>query len=246
MAPNGNRPSGSCLRLDPRKTSLLASRTDIETVNDLVGRSYAIADYGSLDHALTQAVLRAYGATEPEFVAIGPPDVRIQALAAGQVDATTVSFGVYSSIESVEGIHILVPPNDFSARAPALAKFVVGMESTLNDKREAIQRFTDAMIETSRAMEADSAAWVEAAVAARPDLTRENLERTAGLNQLRWCINGCMSEATLEQAVEFIYSNPDFAEVPPMGYAEIVDLSFTQTAIETMGAAGGDALDARN
>ena len=39
---------------------LIAAKTDITKMEDLVGRSFAIADSGSLDHALTLAVLRSY------------------------------------------------------------------------------------------------------------------------------------------------------------------------------------------
>lgn len=226
---------------------LIATMTDITTVEELAGRTYAINDYGSLDHALTSAVLRAYGmsADEPDFVAIGSPDVRVQALAAGQVDATTVSFGTYASIETVEGIHVLVSPDEFTSRAPALAKFVVGLESTIEEKEEAIQRFTDAIIEASRDLQADPEGWVDIAADARPDLTRENLERTAGLNDARWCINGCMNPVELAKSVDFIYANPDFAEVPVIPFEEIADLSFTTRALEAMGTAGGTGLDSR-
>lgn len=76
---------------------LIAAKSEITKMEDLVGRSFAVAENGSLDHALTQAVLRSYGidANGPSFVAIGAPNVRIQTLAAGQVAATTVSFGTY-------------------------------------------------------------------------------------------------------------------------------------------------------
>jgi len=225
---------------------LIAGKDDIQTLADLAGRSYAIADNGSLDHTLTQAVLRANGAEEPAWVAIGAPDVRVQALAAGQVDATTVSFGTWSSIEGTPGLHVILQPDEFSRNAPTITKFVAGLESTLEEKHEAIQRFTDALIEASRALQADPEGWVDAAAAARPDLTREALERTAQLNLTRWCINGCMNPANLQGSVDFIYSNPDFAEVPVIPADDLVDYSFTAHTLETMGAAGGDALDARN
>lgn len=226
---------------------LIASQVDIETVEDLVGRTYAISDYDGLDHALTRAVLRGYGMDPeaPDYVAIGAPDVRVQALAAGQVDATTVSFGTYSSLDGREEIHVLVAPDDFSARSPSMTKFVVGLESTIEEKNEAIQRFTDAMIEASRAFQADPAGWVNAAAAARPELSRESLERTADLNDARWCINGCMNPDKLAESIDFIYANPDFASVPVITYEDIVDLEFTTRALEDMGPVGGTGLDAR-
>lgn len=226
---------------------LIAGKEEITSVADLAGRSFAIADYGSLDHQLTQAVLRALEMEPdaPEFVAIGAPDVRVQALAAGQVDATTVSFGTFSSISDTPGIHVILPADEFSDLAPGMTKFIVGTEETIAENREAIQRFTNAIVETSRAMEADPEGWVDLAAAARPELTRENLEMTAGLNAARWCINGCMNPEKLAESIEFIYSNPEFAEVPVLGIDDLADLGFTISAMETLGVAGGTGLDAR-
>lgn len=226
---------------------LIASRTDIETLDGLVGRSFAIADNGSLDHALTQAVLRSDNVAEdgPSFVAIGAPIVRIQALAAGKVDATTVSSGTYASIEGTEGVHILMPADDFSARSPSLSKFVAAREKTIVEKREAIQRFTNALIETAREFEAHPERWVDVAAAARPDLTRESIERTSQFISSRWCINGCMDPKRVDDSVSFVYSNPDFKNVPVIDADDIVDLSFTEEALRTLGVAGGTGLDAR-
>lgn len=226
---------------------LIAAKDDIKTVDDLVGRSYAIADSGSLDHNLTQAVLGSYGIAEdgPNYVAIGSPDVRVQALAAGQVDATTVSFGTYMTIAGTPGIHVLVQPNAYSERAPAMAKFIAALDGTIETKREALQRFTDALTDAARAVEADRGRWVDAMVLARDDLSRESLEATSELNATRWCINGCMKLDNLEKAVDFIYAKPDFKDVGKITANDIIDLSFTEKTMETLGTAGGTGLDAR-
>ncbi|MBI4046071.1 MAG: ABC transporter substrate-binding protein, partial [Devosia nanyangense] len=73
---------------------LIASKADITKVEDLVGKSFAIADNGSLDHTYTQLVLSSMGvaADGPKYVAIGAPAARVQSLAAGKGDATTVSY----------------------------------------------------------------------------------------------------------------------------------------------------------
>jgi NitT/TauT family transport system substrate-binding protein len=226
---------------------LIAARSDIKTLQDLAGRSFAIADNGSLDHALTQAVLRSYGIdpAAPNFVAIGAPNVRVQALASGKVDATTVSFGTYASIDGTPDVHVLLPADDFSARAPALAKFVATREETIAAKGEALQRFTNALIDAARELEAHPDRWVEAAVAARPDLTRPKLELTSKFIASRWCVNGCMNPKKPDDSVAFVYANPDFKDVPVIPSADLVDLSFTANAIKTLGAAGGTGLDAQ-
>ncbi|WP_273688673.1 ABC transporter substrate-binding protein [Ketogulonicigenium vulgare] len=227
---------------------LIAAKSDIETVADLSGRSFAIADNGSLDHTLTQAVTRGYDVDPASlnYVAIGAPDVRVHALAAGRVDATTVSFGTYSSIAGTEGIHVLVNPDDFSQRAPALSKFVAGLEPVLEEKADAVERFTAALIEVSRDMRANPEAWVDAAAAARSDLSRESLERTVQILDRRWCVNGCLGEEDLSGSIAFIYQGADFANTPVLGTQDLVDFRFTDAAIAQLGVATGDAFDARN
>lgn len=227
---------------------LIASRDDIATLEDLAGRSFAISDIGGLDHLLTQDVMRSFGfdADSPSFVAIGAPSIRVQALAAGQVDATTVSFGTFAAIEDTPGLHVLLPPDEFASRAPAQPKFLVAREDVIAEKREALQRFTDAIMEASRDFAADPERWIEAAAAARPDMTREAIQRTAEFNATLWCVNGCMQPDMLQTSMDFIYASPDFADVPVIGLDDIVDYSFTDKALEEMGVVETTGLDSRS
>lgn len=226
---------------------LIASRSDITSLEDLEGRSFAISDIGGLDHALTQAVLRSFDLDPdlPDYVAIGAPSVRVQALAVDRVDATTVSFGTFSSVEDVEGLHMLLPADVFASRAPAAPKFLVVREDSIEENREALQRFTNAIMEASRDFAADPDIWIEAAAERRPDLTREAIERTAAFNGTLWCVNGCMRRDTLQASFDFTYSNPDFNDVPVIGIEDIVDFSFTEAALEEMGVVETEGLDAR-
>ena len=225
---------------------LIAAKEDIKTLEDLKGRSYAIADNGSLDHMLTLAVLRDKGipVDAPNWVAIGPPAVRVQALAVGKIDATTVSYGTYSSIEGTPGFHVLMPAEEFNASAPAISKFVAARPETLVNKADAVQRFTTALIEASRDLQANPERWVEAGVAARPDLTREGLEATARTIATRWCVNGCMNPDKLDASVAFVYANPEMKGTPVLTAADLFDLSFTEKALAELGKAG-EGLDAR-
>lgn len=226
---------------------LIASKTDITTVEQLVGRSYAIADSGSLDHNLTRAVLASYGVSPdgPQFVAIGAPDVRVQALAAGQVDATTVSFGTYQSIAGTAGIHVLVDPVQYAERSPGQSKFVAALEGTIETKREALQRFTDALADASRAMQASPDTWAAAMASAREDLSADAIAATAAINTPRWCVNGCMNIESLSKAVDFTYANPDFKDVKVVPVDDLIDLSFNAKMLETLGAYDGEVLDKR-
>lgn len=226
---------------------LIAAKDGINTLADLAGKSYAIADNGSLDHQLTMAVLRANGIDpmSPAWVAIGAPPVRVQALAAGQVDATTVSFGTYASIDGTPGVHVLLPADEFSAKAPALSKLLMANESTLAEKNVAITRFTEALIDAARTLQANPGQWVEAAVAARPDLPRERLELTAKFIATRWCVNGCMPAAGVDGSIAFVYENPELKGMPVLTAADLVDFSINEAALKDLGVAKDGGMDAR-
>jgi len=227
---------------------LIAVKSEIASVEALAGRSFAIADNGSLDHTYTQVVLASMGVTDengPEYVAIGAPAARVQALAAGRVDATTVSYGTFLPIAGTPGISILVAPEDFSAAAPGMSKFVATLDSTISEKREALQRFVDGLVDASRSFETDPAPWVEAMHATRDDLSIENLEETAKFLVGRWCVNGCMNPTELAKAADYIYTNPDFAEVKVIPIDDVVDQSFITQAIADEGVFEHTGLDKR-
>lgn len=226
---------------------LIAAKSEIKTVADLVGKSYAISDNGSLDHNLTQHVLASFGIARdgPQFVAIGAPAARVQALAAGQVDATTVSYGSFLPIADTPGLSIIVPPEDFFAAAPIQSKFVVALDTTIAAKHEAIQRFVSALIDISRDYDADPAAWVTAMGTVRDDLTPENLLKTTAFLNGRWCVNGCMNLENIQQTADFIYASPDFKDVPVVTATDMIDTSFVDAAIVELGAYEGGGIDAR-
>jgi NitT/TauT family transport system substrate-binding protein len=216
---------------------MIAAKTDISSLDQLAGRSYAIADNGSLDHNLTLAVLRGSGIAEdaPNFVAIGAPGARVQALAAGQVDATTVSAGTFLSIADQPGVHALMSANDFAAYTPNISKFVAALDSTVAEKPEALKRFVAALIDISRTFDANPEQWVDAVAAARDDLKREDLERTAKTLAGRWCVNGCFNAVELGKAIDFVYANPEFKDFAKVAVTDITDGSFVQAAVDAAG-----------
>jgi len=248
LTATGDMPLRGIVAVGTGSPFLIASRTDITTAAELAGRSFAIADNGSLDHSLTQAVLRGLGVdpASPAYVSIGAPSVRVQALALGQIDATTVSFGTYGSIEGTEGIHVLISSEDFSDFVPAVSKFIAVTPQTATDMEEELQRFTLALMDASRAMEADPQRWIDAAVAARPDLDPAGIARNSSFIANRWCVNGCLDPTEIDASVAFIYANPDFAGVPVIDAADVFDLRFTTRALETLGIAAGTGLDSRS
>lgn len=226
---------------------LIASNCGISSVADLTGVAYAISDIGGLDYTLTRRVLAANGLDidAPEYVVIGPPAVRAQALAAGQVAATTVSYGTFLPVADTPDLCILVSSVDFFEAAPNQSKFVVALESTIAEKREAIQRFVNAVIDASRTYDQDPPAWVAAMADVRDDLTTDNLTETTPLLAGRWCVNGCINVGYIQETVDFIYEGEDFADVSVISAADVTDETFVLNAIEALGGFEGGGIDAR-
>ena len=224
---------------------LIAARAEITSVDQLVGKSFAISDSGGLDHTLTQIVLRSMNvdADGPSYVAVGAPAARVQALAAGKVDATTASYGTFLAVADTPGIHILVQSEDFSAATPGLSKFVAALDTTIANKHEALQRFVDALVEASRMYAANPDQWVSAMAEIRDDLPKPTLEKTAIFLTDRWCVYGCLNAHELEKTVAFIYSNPDFKDMKAIPSEDLVDRQFLAKAIETLGPAADEAVD---
>src|SRR4051794_35434796 len=87
---------------------LIAGRSEITSIGDLAGKRFGIGRIGSVDHLLTTKVLEADGVdtSKVQFVALGQPQQRAQALAAGQIDATTVSIGTWTAIDDTPGLSV--------------------------------------------------------------------------------------------------------------------------------------------
>lgn len=214
---------------------LIVGKDEIESVADLAGHSFAIADNGSLDHNLTVAMLQATQSEAPNFVPIGAPDVRVQALAAGRIDATTVSFGTYLSIADTPNIHIIMNTDELGKFTPSPTKLISAMETTLETKADALQRFTNAVVETARRMHDNPDEWVEAAAAARDDLSRERIQAISSFLKAQWCLDACMNETNLVNVVDYIYANPDFEGVKRIPAEDVLEFGFAQKANETLG-----------
>lgn len=226
---------------------LIASQCGVESVADLAGQTYAISDIGGLDYTLTRRVLDANGVDidAPEYVVIGPPSVRAQALAAGQVVATTVSYGTFLPVSDTPGLCILVSAGDFFKAAPRQSKFVVALDSTIEEKGEAIQRFVNAIIDASRTYDQDPPAWASVMADIRDDLTEEDLLETTVLLEGRWCVNGCINVDYIQGTVDFIYDSEDFADVEVLSAEDVTDESFVLGAIEELGDFEGGGIDER-
>jgi NitT/TauT family transport system substrate-binding protein len=225
--------------LSPNKSLpfLIASKEAIATPADI--RSFGIARVGSLDHSLSLSVLRAAGVnTEAiDFVGVGPPDQRRAALAAGQIDATTMSIGVWMELPDKTGFHVLIDQDAYYAAAPVVNKVNVVTDEVLANRRADIIAVTKAIVKASRDFAANPELWVDAMVTARPDVSRETLQALAASFTGSWSVNGGLNAEELANTQEWTYQGPDFQGLRQVALEEWVDTSIVQEVLDSEGVA---------
>lgn len=216
---------------------LIAAKEDIAATADLSGRSFGIGRPGSLDHSLTTRVLAAAD-VDPEtleFVAIGQPDVRIQALAAGQIDATTVSIGVWLSLPDKSGLHVLVNQDDYYAAAPVVNKVNIVSQVALDERRDDVVAVIRALTKISRDFAAEPSKWIEAIAPFQPNISQEDLETLAESFAKSWSTNGGMNAQELAYSTEWLYSTEDFKDLPPVEMSSWADLTLVEEVLAELG-----------
>jgi NitT/TauT family transport system substrate-binding protein len=218
---------------------LIAGKDAITSLADLEGRSFGIGRIGSLDHSLSTKVLSSTG-VDPEaieFVAIGQPNVRAQALAAGQIDATTMSIGTWLAMPEGEGLAVLVSPEEYFAAAPVLNKVNVVTDEVLAERRDEVVGVIRAIVKASRDFSANPELWVDAMAAARKDVDRETLATLARTFTGSWSVNGGMNREEIAGTVDWTYATPDFAGLRKPAFEEWVDLGPLEEVLEAEGVA---------
>ncbi len=226
---------------------LIAAREGIADVESLGGHSFAVGRVGSLDHSLSAAVLRSRGVDPDriEFVAIGQPNVRAQALAAGQVDATTMSIGVWISLPDRSGLHVLVDPDAFYIAAPVLQKVNVVPDAVLAARGGDVAKVVRALILASRDFAHDQKLWVDAMALAQPDVARDDLETLARSFAASWSVNGGLNRGEIDYTVDWLYESPDFSGLRRPEDAEWVDFAVLDGVLAGIGTDRGADQPAR-
>ncbi|MDT8858119.1 ABC transporter substrate-binding protein [Paracoccaceae bacterium Fryx2] len=224
---------------------LIAARDGIDTPADLAGASFGVGRVGSLDHSLSMKVLASQGVAVDglEVVTLGQPSARAQALAAGQIDATTMSIGVWSAMPDKTGLHVLIGQDDYFAAAPVVSKVNIVTQATLDTRGDEVQAVIRALTKLSRTFADTPEVWVDAVAAARPDVERATLETLAVAFRESWSINGGLSADELKYTTDWLYQTEDFAGKPPVALEAWVDFGPVDKVLTDIGTAPG--LDAQ-
>jgi len=217
---------------------LIAAKESVAASADLAGKSFGIGRPGSLDHSLSVRVLQKQGvdAGRVDFVSLGQPNQRAQALAAGQIDATTMSIGTWAAMPDRSGLHVLVSQDDYYAAAPVVSKVNIVTTKVLKERRDDVRKVVAALIKASRDFAADPATWTTAMAKARPDIDAETLDVLGKSFAKSWSVNGGLSKDELDYTVDSLYGGEDFAKLRRVELPEWVDFSVIDEVLTGFGA----------
>ncbi len=216
---------------------LIASKVDIGGAGDLPGRVFGVGRIGSLDHSLSTRVLEANGVLMDamDVLTLGQPSVRAQALAAGQVDATTMSIGTWLSIPDKTGLRILIAPDAYYAAAPVVNKVNVVSAVVLQSRRDDVVAVVRALTKLSRDFAADPETWAAAMAPYAPQMTEETLQELAQSFAGGWSVNAGLGRTELQFTQDWVFSTDDFKGAEPIALDDWVDFSVADTVLEELG-----------
>lgn len=218
---------------------MVVARDAITSAAELAGHSFGIGRVGSVDQGLSEQVLSGLGVDFAglEQVALGQPAARAQALAAGQIDATTMSLGTWTTLPDKTGLHILVDSDAYFDAAPVVSKVNVVTPQVLEDRRADVVAVVTALMKLSRDIAADPKIWVDAMAESRPDIARESFESLAAAYAQSWSVNGGLSAEALAFTADWNFKGADLAGLDPVGLDAWVDFSVVDEALAAIGTA---------
>ncbi|MBJ3784518.1 ABC transporter substrate-binding protein [Devosia sediminis] len=220
---------------------LIAAKDSVAAPSDLEGAVFAIGRIGSVDHSLSAEVFDTLGVDidSMQLFSVGQPNVRAQALAAGQVDATTMSIGTWVSLPDRAGLHVLIDQDAYYAAAPVVSKVNAVPASVLAERPEDVEAVIRALIRISRDFAADPQLWVDAMAEALPHVDRQTLETLAPSYAGSWSINGGMSAAELRETTDWLYRTADFAGMTAPSLDAWVDFGPLDAVLAEVGIVDG-------
>ena len=222
---------------DARLYFLIAARDEIQSVQALQGKTFAVSRLGSLDHTQAMLTLKALGVNPASLtvVAMGVPSTRAQALVAGRVDATSMSVGTWVTIQREPGVKILVDHNTFFENISVVAKVNAATDKVIEEKTEQLRRLTAAIVKASRHFAENQEAWVAAITKRRAKLDRNDAMNLWNGFKASWAVNGSMNPETYKKTSEFYYQTAGFEKVPKIEINEWTDFRFIDDVLKELG-----------
>lgn len=220
-----------------RNFFMIVGKSSLGSINEVAGKSFAVSRVGGQDHALSTKVLASLGLAPDSvsYVAIGAPNVRAQALVAGQVDATTVSVATWVTVQTQPGLKVLLSMDDYFNAVPLVNKGNAVTTKVLAEKPEVLRRFTAAIVKTSRYLAENKAKWVDAMARLRPDVTRTDLEYLWDQFGTSWAVNGQLNMSDYQKSTDFLYDAGTFEGVERINARGWADTEFVDAVLKDVG-----------
>ena len=220
-----------------RNFFMIVGKSSIASVMELSGKTFAVSRVGGQDHALSIKVMAANGlnADVVNYVSIGAPNIRAQALVANQVDATTMSLATWVTVQNEKGIKILVNADDYFNAVPLVNKGNAVTTRVLAEKPEALRRFTAAIIKASRYFAENKQAWVDGIARLRPEIARTDLEFLWDQFGASWAVNGQLNMTAYQTSTDFLYDTGTFVDAPRVQASAWADTQFVDAVLKDIG-----------
>ena len=221
---------------------IIAVKKEITSPKQLEGKTFGVSRVGAVDYSLTRTVLNKLGVAvdKMEYLAIGQPPVRATSLAAGRVDATTISIGVWTSLPDKSALSILVNQADYYKGAPLISKLNVVTAETAKSRAKEIEGVVRATMMASRDFAKNPKLWVDGMAAALPNVKRETLEYLADAYKENWDVNGGLNMNEAKYTTDDLYANnDDFKGLKRVEPAAWIDTSIIDKVIKEAGVYPG-------
>src|SRR6202012_351801 len=170
-----------------------------------------------------------------QYLSIGQPPVRAQSLAAGQIDATSISIGVWLSMPDKSGVQAMVDQANYYKLAPFVSKLNVVTEDIAKTKAKEVAAVVRGIIMASRDFAKDPKVWVAAMEKARPDVKPADLEALGEAFRKEWSVNGGLNLEAVKFTTDTDYEGPDFKDLRPVAPKEWIDTSFIDATLKDIG-----------
>lgn len=125
-------------------TDVLIARSEIQSIQDLAGRRFAISDPGSTGEVLGRVLLERHG-VDPDtvqFVGLGSPADRVRAMIANQVDATAATILILEPVlEAIENGEMRVLTS-FAEQFPDIPlSYNITTDAMISQRSDVLVRF---------------------------------------------------------------------------------------------------------
>lgn len=220
---------------------VILAQNDIETIDDLAGKTVAVNTPGSSGDTIMKLALAAEGfdIDSPEYVVIGGTGARVAALQAGQVQATVAHLVTAEAAIETGQFHALL------YCGPALGPYIqtgliAGTEYTEGNP-EATQAAVDALIEAQRWAASDKEGYLALSQEVDTESSDELRDRAYdGFIEIDFFgVDGGLSDELLESWIETSIEAGDFDEATMPSRDEWVDTQFVEDYLERNGAFTG-------